>query len=574
MSQAGFIAGMLAGRTALRRTNPDLLAWSHLQWELWIKAQHSYRADLADTPMLAVASLSCLEDLPLHIGLMQLIGIPDNHVALVLSLPTEEAARLARAQARRDGWSGLVRIVAENEANDLLDRLPGSALLTVFPIPGILAGQLLEHLAELRNAAKVPAAVDVSHNPNVFVGCAANYSDWSSAVGPVSERRLRTAIPLILSQKAKRLMPVSEYRDKPNTPLRPRGAWRGTVHAREGRIDIAEFRQTDELMVSANRDGDTEIFVRHRTCLQHSDQRLEIRVPPRLLTTTPQTIRMEILQGDGSTIATDLSFHVPPSRLKPWMVSAFLNRGGGGNAMIRAFAQGIACRIAYAEDEPSVLQDIPVVWGVLRDSDRILAQAKAQGLYYFYIDHAYFNRGHGQNYRITRNGYEAGPIRECPNDRASALGLTTSRWREGGRDIIVCPPTDYFMQAHGCPDWLDTTVATLRNQTDRPIIIRQKPQPGEVSTPLSQALETAHALVTHSSNVAIEAVCLGTPVFVSPSSAAAPVGRTDLSAIEDPVYPDRQPWLAHLAYNQFSYDEILEGDAWRMLLELEQRDFA
>jgi len=80
--------------------------------------------------------------------------------------------------------------------------------------------------------------------------------------------------------------------------------------------------------------------------------------------------------------------------------------------------------------------------------------------------------------------------------------------------------------------------------------------------------------VTHSSNVAIEAVCLGTPVFVSPSSAAAPVGRTDLSAIEDPVYPDRQPWLAHLAYNQFSYDEILEGDAWRMLLELEQRDFA
>ena len=83
----------------------------------------------------------------------------------------------------------------------------------------------------------------------------------------------------------------------------------------------------------------------------------------------------------------------------------------------------------------------------------------------------------------------------------------------------------------------------------------------------------AHALVTHSSNVAIEAACLGTPVFVAPTSAAAPVGRVDLADIEMPIYPDREPWLAHLAYNQFSFEEIRSGEAWRMLLELEERDF-
>ena len=90
--------------------------------------------------------------------------------------------------------------------------------------------------------------------------------------------------------------------------------------------------------------------------------------------------------------------------------------------------------------------------------------------------------------------------------------------------------------------------------------------------PLAEALSTAHALVTHSSNVAIEAVCLGTPVFVSPASAAAPVGLTDLECVESPVYPDRDPWLAHLAYNQFSFGEIGNGQAWQMLLELEDRD--
>jgi hypothetical protein len=147
-------------------------------------------------------------------------------------------------------------------------------------------------------------------------------------------------------------------------------------------------------------------------------------------------------------------------------------------------------------------------------------------------------------------------------------------WRQSGREIIVCPPTAYFMRAHACEGWLERTLETLAKLTDRPIVVREKPKPGEQAVPLPEALRTAHALVTHSSNVAIEAVCLGTPVFVAPTSAAAPVGRTDLESIEEPAYPDRQEWLAHLAYNQFSFEEIRDGRAWRMLLELEERELA
>ena len=155
--------------------------------------------------------------------------------------------------------------------------------------------------------------------------------------------------------------------------------------------------------------------------------------------------------------------------------------------MIRAFAAGIGCRIAYAEDEPELLSDIPVVWGVLRDSDRIIAQAKEQSLYFFYIDHAYFDRGHGKSYRITRNRYEAGPVRDCPPDRIAEFGVDVRPWRKSGRDIIVCPPTEYFMQAHGCSDWLESTLDTLASYTDRPIAIRQKPQAGETAVPLETA---------------------------------------------------------------------------------------
>jgi hypothetical protein len=331
----------------------------------------------------------------------------------------------------------------------------------------------------------------------------------------------------------------------------------------------------DELIVRTSREPfHSDTIVRRPARLLSAGEPFAIRLPGAMLGPAPKIVRVEAHKADAKVLGDRVLVHVRPSELEPWMVSCFLNRGGGGNPAVRAFAKSIGARLAYAEDEPEPLCDIPVVWGVLRESDRILAQAKAQSLYWFYIDHAYIDRGHRRSYRITRNGYEAGAVRRCPTDRIEELGVEIQPWRKSGREIIVCPPTDYFMQAHGCSDWLETTLEALKTFTDRPVIVREKPKPGAEAVALPKAMETAHALVTHSSNVAVEAVCLGTPVFVAPTSAAAPVGRTDLSLIEQPAYPDRDPWLAHLAYNQYSFEEIGNGRAWKMLLELEERELA
>ena len=60
--------------------------------------------------------------------------------------------------------------------------------------------------------------------------------------------------------------------------------------------------------------------------------------------------------------------------------------------------------------------------------------------------------------------------------------------------------------------------------------------------------------------MAVEAACLGTPVFTSASSAASFVGLTDLAKIENPIYPDREMWLNNLTYNQFQFDEFKSQD--------------
>ena len=71
--------------------------------------------------------------------------------------------------------------------------------------------------------------------------------------------------------------------------------------------------------------------------------------------------------------------------------------------------------------------------------------------------------------------------------------------------------------------------------------------------------------MTHASNAAVEAVIYGCTVFVHETSAAALVGLTDLSKVEEPVYPNRWPWLYSLAYSQFNEDELVNGTLWRLI---------
>jgi len=277
------------------------------------------------------------------------------------------------------------------------------------------------------------------------------------------------------------------------------------------------------------------------------------------------------LYRDGEVICQiDREFDFSQNHIHRDIVNCYLNHGGGGNDAIAALASSLKCRSFYAEDghKPGA----SVVWGVLRGSKDVIDTAIARGDIFYYVDHAYFARGHKSHYRMTRNRFDAGAVRQCPNDRLAELNVDLHPWNEGGRSIIVCPPTDYFMHAHDCHSWLDDTLAELRKHTDRPIVIREKKGSAPLE-PLAEALADAHALVTHSSNVAVEAAVLGTPVFVSDASAARPVGLSDLSLIETPAHPPRKPWLAHLAYSQFSFEEMQSGKVWRLLEEFEQRSF-
>lgn len=188
----------------------------------------------------------------------------------------------------------------------------------------------------------------------------------------------------------------------------------------------------------------------------------------------------------------------------------------------------------------------------------------------------YWDRGHARRifatwlpkpttgsgyYRWEINAFQMKAIRDVPGDRWKALNLRVSPWNRNGRHIVVALPSETYNAFHRTHDWAEKTVAELKRHTDRKIVLRQKLSP----RPLSDELRFAHALVTHQSNAANEAIIFGCPVFCDAGCAASLVGLTDLSKIETPVYPERQPWLNSIAYSQYDEAELINGTLWNLI---------
>jgi hypothetical protein len=192
------------------------------------------------------------------------------------------------------------------------------------------------------------------------------------------------------------------------------------------------------------------------------------------------------------------------------------------------------------------------------------------GRQWIYWDRGYFRRvyatwlprgANGGYYRWHVNAFQMQQIRPVGEDRWRMADTEVDPWRRDGAHIVVARPSKTYFRFHSLENWTDKIIYDLSLLTDRQLVIRDK----ESKRPLRDDLKNAHALVTHGSIAAVEAVIMGCPVFVDPSSAAALVGRTDLSKIEAPVYPDREPWLHSLSYCQFNEAELVDGTLWRLM---------
>ena len=200
----------------------------------------------------------------------------------------------------------------------------------------------------------------------------------------------------------------------------------------------------------------------------------------------------------------------------------------------------------------------------------------ASGRTFYYVDNGYLGNHYTKTwFRIIKNHiHDVRPIINRDADRLARTQYTLLPRRQG-RKILLAPPSikSFSIWDINQEQWIAETVAKIKQHTDRPIVVREKRPRWErfATDTIEQALaDDVHCLVTYNSVAAVEAVMQGVPAICLGPNAAATVCSTDLAEIENPKFPDddlREAWLRHLSYSQFTFTEMSDGTAWRILNE-------
>lgn len=210
----------------------------------------------------------------------------------------------------------------------------------------------------------------------------------------------------------------------------------------------------------------------------------------------------------------------------------------------------------------------------------LIKQCWVENRNFFYMDGGYFGnypstsnpRGDKLYHRIVKNNLQHTELLERPSDRWESLGYNV-KTRKPGSHILLVAPSEKPCKFYGInmETWISETVQSIKQYTDRPIIIRMKgTRKDRLSRSIFEDFNNAHATVTYNSVAAVESVLEGIPVITLAPTAANPVAESQLINIENPFMPDPDlihTWASGLAYGQYHIDELKDGSAYKLIYE-------
>jgi len=162
-------------------------------------------------------------------------------------------------------------------------------------------------------------------------------------------------------------------------------------------------------------------------------------------------------------------------------------------------------------------------------------------------------------------------------------------WKIDGDNILILMqnPGDASLRGQNIFDWALNTVSTLKNYTDRKIVIRPHPLPRkgfkqflqqvaefdnvEVVEntlpknfrPLELDFKNCYCAVSFSSGSAVDAVLAGIPhLATDPGNMAWNISTHKLEDIEQRYIGDRIDWMQKIAMCQWSVSEFQSGECW------------
>lgn len=213
---------------------------------------------------------------------------------------------------------------------------------------------------------------------------------------------------------------------------------------------------------------------------------------------------------------------------------------------------------------------------------KIVEACEKQKREFIYIDTGYIGNMQKRKdwHRVVNTGMQHSVVNwTMPEDRFEKIAqnkpyLRFPGWKKDGRAILVVTPSEKPCKYYGInrDEFVAETLATLKEHTDRPIIIRDKTirrervGGGSIYHQLDE--DDIFAVVTYNSIAATEAIGYGVPCFTLAPNAADYFCEKDLSKIETPLYREStkvQKWQHWLAYCQYLPREMKDGTTIRLM---------
>ncbi len=251
---------------------------------------------------------------------------------------------------------------------------------------------------------------------------------------------------------------------------------------------------------------------------------------------------------------------------------------------------GDKCDVRYAQKYNGEIEaDVAIFYGLRDKLKMIFDTYKKAGKKAILIDLGYWERTIGgklEGYHkiVINDYYPTKYFRRFNHDdtRAKKLNLTQRPFKQKGSHVLIAGMSGKSSWANDLQpnEYEKWALNNLKRITERPIMYRPKPSwkdgerlngfdmYSEPTSMLEKALNNCWAVVTHHSNVSIDALLYGVPVFVTSDAPAVLLGKKDLTEIESPYYPSEielTQWINDLSYTQWTPHEMESGDVWNYL---------
>jgi hypothetical protein len=227
------------------------------------------------------------------------------------------------------------------------------------------------------------------------------------------------------------------------------------------------------------------------------------------------------------------------------------------------------------EEEMYANTTMPMCWASFFKPLK-LEICKNYNLKFYNLDTGYFGNNKRKTiFRVNVNNFQnVNAIIERPADRWEQLNIDQYSFKQGSK-IVIVPPDRKIVNTLGLgseDQWIDETILKIKKFTDREIKVRKRPEPRAdriVSNTFKDFIkDDTFCVVGYSSNALVEAAMHDIPVISLGNSATKSLYKYQLQDIEKikPAYlSDKQAWLNHLAYSQFTREELLSGLAWELI---------